>query len=61
MIEPQINLHQRNCLTRAENLVDNHMTEDLASDTMQVRGTHHLPYIGDFPTEPSSKKDVSCQ
>lgn len=61
MIEPQINLHQRNCLNRTDNMIDNHITEDLTTDSMQVRNNHHLPYIGDFPPEPSSKKDVSCQ
>lgn len=61
MTEPQMNLHQRNCLARADRLTDDHLTEDLTSDTMQVKDDHHLPYIGDFPPEPSSRKDLSCQ
>lgn len=60
MNEPQMNTHQRNCLSRTEALTEDHRTEDMTADTMQVQGGHHLPYIGDFPPEPSDKKDISC-
>lgn len=60
MTEPQINSHQSNCLSKTDNLTDDHLTEDMTADTMQVRSDHHPAYIGDFPPEPSSKNDIHC-
>lgn len=60
MIEPQINLHQRNCLARSESLTDSHHTEDMTQDTMQVRDDHQPAYIGDFPPKPSSRSDIQA-
>lgn len=60
MNEPQMNLHQSHCLPKANHLTNDHLSEDMSADTMQVRDDHHPAYIGDFPPEPSSKKDVSC-